>query len=1451
MGLSSDITDVITDFVTGQWIIDTVFSNDWFNNFISDILNSFGDKSFVGGYEYYAGVHIGVCEAADKIVTLGFAERIAWEGEVVPTTPDASAQIIINKDHFWGGRQPGNGGGLVGIVDVLFGKEDQEPNAYLERFLGVGETPAFRGKLTLVFRGDRISRFDYENPVLRAFLQAIYEARRAKLSEPPTHHTGFYWSARQKQLPNPEVTVIRQHEGWYGDEWQPGLTAIGDYQNGAHILYECLTNMRWGMRKPASIVDTDSTFLAAAQRLYNEGFKLGFDWYGQDSIENFIGTVLYHIDGSLPFNTATGKYELHLARSGSDKYTLDGSHSSLDSEVVVNEGIPIDTPATGSLTIGVNSYSYTSYDLLTKTFTITGTLGSAFPDETEVLVAIVNKELLPHFTSDDIVKDGEGSFTRPLWGEVVNQVALTYENGDTYQEETVTVQDLASVAIQGVTNPTSLKMIGIPNKDLAARVAERELRSGCAPTAKITNRRLTRRASGLVEGMLIRHSHDPNGLDDVIFRVVKATPGDIRDSSVLVDLVEENFNMPTVGYVQTPDTVWENPIGPAADVVTQRYISVPYHALLQNVSNATRLYAKPTTAYPGVIAERPSPQNRSIVVYAGLTASPVGAIEACSGPYCPTAQLRTSIGKFDTTLEYELPNEVDVNLLPGTWFYLDDEKIAVVSVDTSMELSGYWTLTVKRACLDSLPATHTASAKLWFYNSAGGAVYVDSGFVAGDSPYLFTVAEGYTDITSVLDAPVLNPTLDNDWYPPYPPANVLINGEREPTDVLYGFTITWNGRNKISQSTVLVGWEEDHVVPERGTRYTLEVRNGATNALIKTHTDLECGSEGGSFEFYTTNTAPYYKISLWATRDGVSSKVYTYTANDKSGFGYNFGNMMGGMSGGEDLDPGEVLPAESTLYDQTPMASYLNGKWRHFNFDASADASYGVRTIANDESISRSSTDDGATWDLDNIDQAANRPQSAKVVLFANTRYVAIGGKYIWYKTDAASSWTRSDTSGYANNYAGAGNVDSVTHDGSDYVISVNAGKDVYTTPNGSTITRKGTTGSPNDITLLMDVLWIGMIGSNYIASGTDADGAQAIASSTDLETWTLHPAALPMLSNAFDWVYFGGEYYAFGTIGDIVAGRIGCYKTTDAITWTLVNMSAPMHSPMFGHPFITSNGLSVFGGPFIFESADGATWTKTRSTFNPVLAAFARTKMVLGSTESPPDKILLRTGVRNEDFAKDNRYVGNDRKGKLLSFDSFSDTDAVLVYPAGATYDEKIGTLGDFSEGITDAGFGIDMAAVDTAGFRGRNTGKKYFEVSIAEVTELFRTPESIEVGVAIAAGGLETFMVSSAMLDGLGKFYQYARIACPGGVIGSNETPAPTAAVMAAGDVIGVLCDFTAKIIYLRVNNVVVATLEDIPTSLVYWYPVFTGNSTSLLVNLGQSAFTYTQSGYTGWNS
>jgi len=92
-----------------------------------------------------------------------------------------------------------------------------------------------------------------------------------------------------------------------------GAFGNGPDMNPAHIIFECLTNRDWGLGYSA--IEIGASFTLAADTLYTEGFGLSLIWQQDSSIEEFIGSVLDHIDATLFIDRRTGLWELKLIRA--------------------------------------------------------------------------------------------------------------------------------------------------------------------------------------------------------------------------------------------------------------------------------------------------------------------------------------------------------------------------------------------------------------------------------------------------------------------------------------------------------------------------------------------------------------------------------------------------------------------------------------------------------------------------------------------------------------------------------------------------------------------------------------------------------------------------------------------------------------------------------------------------------------------------------------------------------------------------------------------------------------------------------------------------------------------------------------------------------------------------------------------------------------------------------
>jgi hypothetical protein len=98
------------------------------------------------GYRYFMGLQFGICYGpVDALKKILIGERIAWQGERT-----SSGSVVIDKPDLFGGDE--REGGVQGVVGVLMGADNQEPNAYLQSQLG-SQIPAYRGILSAILNG--------------------------------------------------------------------------------------------------------------------------------------------------------------------------------------------------------------------------------------------------------------------------------------------------------------------------------------------------------------------------------------------------------------------------------------------------------------------------------------------------------------------------------------------------------------------------------------------------------------------------------------------------------------------------------------------------------------------------------------------------------------------------------------------------------------------------------------------------------------------------------------------------------------------------------------------------------------------------------------------------------------------------------------------------------------------------------------------------------------------------------------------------------------------------------------------------------------------------------------------------------------------------------------------------------------------------------------------------
>lgn len=762
-----------------------------------------GSKEVTVGYKYYVGMHMILCHGPiDNISRIMVDGKTAWSGT------NTGGSITIAVPELFGGES--REGGISGTVDIAMGSTTQVANDYLQSKIQ-SDMPAFRG-------------------VVGAILRQVYTGLNPYLKP---------WSFRATRI----QTLTRGQAQWYTSK-----AAIGNDMNPAHILRECLTDTVWGMGYPAVEID-DTSFTAAADKLYSEGFGMSILWDRSKKIDEFITMVLSHIEASLYISRSTGKFVLKLIRAD---YTV------------------------GSLT-QLNESNINRIE----------------------------------------------SFKRRTTVELTNQVSVVFWDASTGENNSITVQDTALIQQVGTTIGTSRQYPGITNATIASKVASRDLMSLSTPLASCTIY-ANRAAANLNIGECFLLDWPQYNMNGIVMRVMNIEFGSLDSNYVKIDCCEDIFNFGNYVYAPPPASAWTNPTQAPTAVVNHLVMDAPYYEIARVSGDTNAQQLSTTSSYVGVSAVRPNTSciNAKLMVSNGSTYDQYGMLD-----FCPTAVLNVAIAPGDTTWALASAQDID-QVRVGSWAIIDSEIIRIDAISAS-------SVTVGRGCLDTVPAAHSANARIFF----AGDFFETDGVerVVGEVvnlKVLPTTGSGTLAIGSATNQQI---TLTNRQLKPYAPGNFQINSARFPiTQYAYGtdFTVSWSHRNRKQQTTTTI---YDHTAgnigPESGTTYTLYVYNAA-NSLLATYSALTgtsqvvpastLGTNIGAIKFVlksTCNGIDSYQSQTWSvTRlsnnlytDGTVLMLYCEGANGSTVIADDAKNTMT-VNGNAQISTAQFKGGTSSLY---------------------------------------------------------------------------------------------------------------------------------------------------------------------------------------------------------------------------------------------------------------------------------------------------------------------------------------------------------------------------------------------------------------------------------------------------------------------------------------------------------------------------------------------------------
>lgn len=449
-----------------------------------------------------------------------------------------------------------------------------------------------------------------------------------------------------------------------------------------------------------------------------------------------------------------------------------------------------------------------------------------------------------------------------------NEVVVKYKTALTGKPASVRYSNLGSTMSDGGINSTTTEYLGIPDRNLALRVAARDVR---ANTGDIKRLRMTfdRRGWPIEPGTVFVLADTESGIGSMVMRAVEVTNEDYVNGTITITCLTDVFGLPQTTYVGVDENPQQDINGNPALPLDQRLIEATYRSVYEIYDRANFELLDDDTTFVGALAIRPNQANIGFNMLA--KAQGETSWGEAPGTWCDWGLLPVEFSPADFIVTFLSAEILEVE--EGSAALVGEEIMVVTAVDQETK-----TVTFGRGCLDTVPAWHAAGDRVWFYES--GSVQSEREFIGGEQ--VISKLLSFTGSGTFLES--LSPTLTLDtvgrFGKPYAPGDVRLDDVSifEAAELKTGMLLTWARRNRVTQMDIIYDHEAADIAPEELQTTTVRVSEVGSGVVLALYADVE-GTEQ-LLEF--TTTAEEIMLEVFAVRSGRESyQTYQMT------YGYN------------------------------------------------------------------------------------------------------------------------------------------------------------------------------------------------------------------------------------------------------------------------------------------------------------------------------------------------------------------------------------------------------------------------------------------------------------------------------------------------------------------------------------------------------------------------------------
>ena len=478
------------------------------------------------------------------------------------------------------------------------------------------------------------------------------------------------------------------------------------------------------------------------------------------------------------------------------------------------------------------------------------------------------------------------SYDKPSPAELLDEIVVKYRPRNSHKDAAVSFQNLATVESQRSVVSQTVSYPGIDKHSNAARVAARELRQASSKISKV-KLKTNREAWNLNPGDVFVFSWDVLGIASIVMRVTKIDYGKLDSPTIVVDAVEDVFALDQASYVEPEDTSWVDPLQPPVALTNYLYEEMNWWDLTRVIDQANLNLITNTSAYVRLAGEEIAVASSGFQLWTKPSGGTFKFIT--DARYCPTAELVNDITPVESVdiAFTDLGTAEATNIEIGGYLIIDNEQMRVDSIN----LTGN-TMTVGRGCNDTVPAEHSAGARIWFITKNEAKDFTE--YSDGETVIAEALTETGLGALDTAAAPDYNLVVDRRQAKPYPPGGFKFNSLYYPEKINGALTVSWVHRDRLQQTATIIDHTYITIGPEAGVTYTLQLYD-EDGVLAKTYTGLSVLSQTWSTEVADSGQLNHtIRAVLTAVRATINSHQSCDWTVKRAGYGFHYGQFYGG-----------------------------------------------------------------------------------------------------------------------------------------------------------------------------------------------------------------------------------------------------------------------------------------------------------------------------------------------------------------------------------------------------------------------------------------------------------------------------------------------------------------------------------------------------------------------------